>query len=560
MENKNIENNINENEISNFIKTEMINDLESGKVKEIVTRFPPEPNAYLHIGHARALITNFELAKQFNGYTNLRFDDTNPAKEDEEFVEGIKKDIEWLGYHPKNVFYGSDYFEATYELAIELIKKGLAYVCDLSQSEISEYRGTLTEPGKESPYRNRSVEENLQLFENMKNGMYKEGEKVLRAKIDMASPNINMRDPVLYRIIFIKHHRQGNKWCIYPMYDFAHPLQDSFEGITHSLCSLEYDNHRVLYDWVVQNTEVCKNKDHAPRQIEFGRLNITNTIMSKRYLKALVESGKVIGYDDPRMPTLAGLRRRGVTPSAIKSFILSTGLSRINSTVEGDMLDHFIREDLKLNTPRTMAVTNPLKVIITNYPEGKVEYLDVTNNQENEELGKRKVAFSREIYIEREDFALEKPDKHFKRLALGLEVRLFGAYFIKANDVTYDKDGNIDTVLCTYDVETLSGSGFNARKPNGTIGFVEATTAKRAQFNQFEPLILGEVDSETFLESINPDSWHTLYGYVENMEYKPLDRYQFIRDGYYAVDYDSNDDLVVMNRIVSLKSSFKPKN
>ena len=558
--NENINNNLNNeasNEITNFIKTEMINDLESGKVKKIITRFPPEPNAYLHIGHARALITNFELAKSFDGYTNLRFDDTNPAKEDEEFVEGIKKDIEWLGYHPKNVFYGSDYFEATYELAIKLIKKGLAYVCELSQSDISKYRGSLTEPGIESPYRNRSIEENLELFENMKNGMYKEGEKVLRAKIDMAHPNINMRDPVLYRIINIKHHRQGNKWCIYPMYDFAHPLQDAFEGITHSLCSLEYDNHRILYDWVVKETGVCDNKPYAPRQIEFGRLNITNTIMSKRYLKALVESGKVIGYDDPRMPTLAGLRRRGVTPSAIKAFILSTGLSRINSTVEGDMLDHFIREDLKLKTNRIMAVTNPLKVVITNYEDGKVEYLNVANNQENEELGKRVVPFSKNLYIEREDFALEKPDKHFKRLALGLEVRLFGAYFIKANDVIYDKDGNIDTILCTYDVKTLSGSGFNERKPNGTIGFVEASHARRAVFNQFEPLIEGEVNSETFLESINKNSWKKLEGYVEDGKYNELDRFQFIRDGYYAVDKDSNDDLLVFNRIVSLKSSFK---
>ena len=543
-----MEREINENTINNFIKTEMINDLESGKIKEIITRFPPEPNAYLHIGHARALITN------------LRFDDTNPAKEDEEFVEGIKKDIEWLGYHPKNVFYGSDYFEATYELAIRLIKKGLAYVCDLSQSEISEYRGSLTEPGKESPYRNRSVEENLVLFENMKNGMYKEGEKVLRAKIDMAHPNINMRDPVLYRIINIKHHRQGNKWCIYPMYDFAHPLQDAFEGITHSLCSLEYDNHRILYDWVVRETEVCKDKAYAPRQIEFGRLNITNTIMSKRYLKALVDSKKVKGYDDPRMPTLAGLRRRGVTPSAIKSFILSTGLSRINSTVEGDMLDHFIREDLKLKTNRIMAVTNPLKVEITNYEDGKIEFLDVSNNQENEELGKRKVPFSKHLYIERDDFALEKPDKHFKRLALGLEVRLFGAYFIKANDVIYDKDGNIDTVLCTYDVKTLSGSGFNERKPNGTIGFVDATKARKAIFNQFEPLIEGEVNSDNFLDNVNPNSWKTLEGFVEEGNYGILNRYQFIRDGYYAVDYDSNDELLVFNRIVSLKSSFKPKN
>ncbi len=543
-------------EYSNFIKTEIINDLESGRYKEVVTRFPPEPNAYLHIGHARALITDFESAKAFNGYTNLRFDDTNPSKEGAEYVEAIKKDIEWLGYSPKNVFFGSDYFEKTYELALKLIKKGLAYVCDLSQTEIAEYRGTLTEPGKDSPYRNRSVEENLQLFENMKNGMYKEGEKVLRAKIDMASPNINMRDPVLYRINYTKHHRQGDKWCIYPMYDFAHPLQDAFEGISHSLCSLEYDNHRVLYDWVVN---VCE-MPHKPRQIEFGRLNITNTIMSKRYLRQLVESGKVIGYDDPRMPTLVGLRRRGVTPEAIKAFILSTGLSRINSTVEGDMLDHFIREDLKLKVNRIMAVTEPLKITITNYEDDKIEYLDASNNQENEELGKRKIAFSKHLYIEKNDFMLEKPDKHYKRLALGLEVRLFHAYFIKANEVKYDENGNIVEVLCTYDPKTLSGSGFNERKPNGTIGFVEATTAKKAVFNQFEPLINdANVNPDDFINSINEDSWKKLEGYVEGLnEYKAMNQYQFIRDGYYIVDkeYDGNGD-VIFNRSVSLKSSFK---
>ena len=542
-------------EYSNFIKTEIANDLESGKVKEVVTRVPPEPNAYLHIGHARALITDFESAKAFNGYTNLRFDDTNPSKEGAEYVEAIKKDIEWLGYHPKNVFFGSDYFEETYNLAVKLIKKGLAYVCDLSQQEISEYRGTLTEPGKNSPYRDRSVEENLQLFENMKNGMYKEGEKVLRAKIDMASPNINMRDPVLYRINYTSHHRQGNKWCIYPMYDLAHPLQDAFEGVTHSLCSLEYDNHRVLYDWVVEN--VYEGNNH-PRQIEFGRLNITNTIMSKRYLRQLVESNKVIGYDDPRMPTLVGLRRRGVTPDAIKAFILSTGLSRINSTVEGDMLDHFIREDLKLKVNRIMAVTNPLKITITNYEEGKIEYLDACNNQENEELGSRKIAFSKHLYIDREDFTEVAPNRKYKRLALGLEVRLMHAYFIQANEVKYNDKGEIEEVLCTYDPKTLSGTGFNERKPNGTIGFVEASTAKKARFNQFEPLILGEVDSDNFLDNINADSWKTLYGYVEAGNYQEGQSFQFIRDGYYTVDKDSTDDLLVFNRTVSLKSSFKP--
>lgn len=543
-------------EISNFIKTIMAEDLASGKVKGIVTRFPPEPNAYLHIGHARALVTNFELAKGFGGYTNLRFDDTNPAKEDEEFVEGIKKDIEWLGYHPKNVFYGSDYFEKTYELAVELIKKGLAYVCDLNQQEISEYRGTLTEPGKNSPYRDRSIEENLQLFENMKNGMYKEGEKVLRAKIDMAHPNINMRDPVLYRIIYIKHHRQGNKWCIYPMYDFAHPLQDSIEGITHSLCSLEYDNHRILYDWVI---EKC-NMPHVSHQYEFGRLNITNTIMSKRYLKQLVDSKKVIGYDDPRMPTLTGMRRRGITPEAIKAFILSTGLSRINSTVEGDMLDHFVREDLKMKVNRIMAVKNPLKVTITNYPDNKVEYLPAANNQENEELGTRNISFSKHLYIEKEDFAVEKPNRQFKRLALGLEVRLMHAYFIKANEVKYDENGEVCEVLCTYDEKTLSGSGFNERKPNGNIGFVDASTALPATFNLFEPLILDSDDeSISFMDRINPESWKVQKGFVEKGVYHIGDKFQFIRDGYYCVDSDTTDDNsnLVFNRIVPLKSSKK---
>ena len=541
-------------EITNFIKTKMEMDLASGKVKEIVTRFPPEPNAYLHIGHARALVTNFELAKCFNGKTNLRFDDTNPVKEDASFVEAIKNDIKWLGYDPANVFFGSDYFEAQYELAKKLIRKGLAYVCDLSAEEVNKYRGSLNTPGIPSPYRNRSVEENLQLFENMKNGMYKDGEKTLRAKIDMASPNINMRDPVIYRIIHINHHRQGNKWCIYPMYDFAHPLQDSIEGITHSLCSLEYVDHRPLYDWVVRECEM----EHVPEQIEFGRLNIPNTVMSKRYLKALVDSGKVKGYDDPRMPTLAGLRRRGVSPSAIKEFILAAGLSRINSTVDDGMLDHFVREDLKLKVNRIMAATNPLKVVIDNYPEGKVEYLTAANNQENEELGSRKIAFSKYLYIEKDDFCLEKPNRQYKRLALGLEVRLFHAYFIKAEYVDYDKDGNIACVHATYDPATLSGSGFNERKPNGTIGFVEATTAKPARFNKFDVLIIPDEEKD-ITECVNPNSWEVLEGYVEGgNEYHVGDMFQFIRDGYYRVDEDTNDDQLVFNCTVSLKSNFKP--
>ena len=542
-------------ENSNFIKNIMKNELEEGKVDHILTRFPPEPNAYLHIGHARAIVTNFELAKSFGGATNLRFDDTNPAKEDQEFVDGIINDLKWLGYNPRIVVYGSSYFDETYELAVKLIKKGLAYVDDLSPEEVSLYRGTPTEPGKNSPYRDRSIEENLKLFEEMREGKYNNGEKTLRAKIDMASPNINMRDPVLYRIMKISHHQTKDKWCIYPMYDFAHPLQDSFEGITHSLCSLEYEDHRPLYDWVINVTEV----PHKPRQIEFGRLGITNTIMSKRYLKQLVDEGRVVGYDDPRMPTLAGLRRRGFTPDAIKNFILSTGLSKINSTVEYSMLEHFVREDLKLETTRPMAVINPLKVVITNYEEGKVEYLDAHNNTENESLGSRKIAFSRHIYIEQEDFIPEKPNKKWKRLAKDVEVRLMNAYFIKCNEIIYNEDGSIKEIHCTYDPETKSGTGFEGRKPNGTIHFVEATTALPAQFNLFEPLILDEkVSAENFIERLNPNSWVKVHGYVEASlaNTQPGDKYQFIRNGYYTTDKESKGNELIFNRTVSLKSSF----
>lgn len=543
-------------EMSNFIKTIMENDLKEGKVDKIITRFPPEPNAYLHIGHARALVMNFELATHFGGYTNLRFDDTNPVKEEARFVEAIQEDIKWLGYTPKEVLFGSDYFDQSYEKAVLLIKKGLAYVCDLTQEEMTAYRGTLTEAGKESPYRNRSLEENLKLFEEMKDGKYKDGERVLRAKIDMASPNINLRDPILYRIIHIDHHQTGNKWCIYPMYDFAHPLQDAFEGVTHSLCSLEYDNHRPLYDWVVEHTDV----PHTPHQYEFGRLNITNTIMSKRYLKILVDSKKVIGYDDPRMPTLVGLKRRGVRAEAIKTFIVSTGLSRINSTVDEEMFEHFIREDLKDISPRVMAVLDPLKVTITNYEEDKVEFLDVPLHPDFPEMGTKKVAFSRNLYIEREDFALEKPNKHFKRLAKGLEVRLFHAYFIRCNDVVYNDEGEIIELICTYDPETRSGSGFTGRKPNGTIHFVEASSAKQATFNLFAPLLTEELENKAnLLESINPNSWITKDGFVETLQtdYKELDRFQFLRTGYFAVDKDSSAENLIFNRIVSLKSSFK---
>lgn len=544
-------------EMSNFIKTIAANDLETGKVNKIVTRFPPEPNAYLHIGHARAIITDFETASSFGGETNLRFDDTNPAKEDVEFVEAIIKDIEWLGYTPTRICFGSDYFNQTFDLAVKLINKGLAYVDDQSQEEIANSRGNLYEPGKNSPFRNRTVEENIELFYGMKDGKYKEGEKVLRAKIDMASPNINLRDPILYRILYLHHHRTHDKWCIYPMYDFAHPLQDAIEGVTHSLCSIEFENHRPLYDWVVEKCEM----PHVPQQIEFGRLNITNTIMSKRYLRQLVTEGCVKGYDDPRMPTLVGLKRRGYTPNAIKEFIKAAGLSRINSTMESSMLEHFVREDLKLTTQRIMAVSDPLKIVIDNYPEDKIEYLDALNNAENEELGKRKIAFSKYLYINRDDFTVEKPNKKYKRLALGLEVRLYHAYFIKANSVVYDEEGNIIEVHCTYDEATKSGTGFDERKPNGTIQFVEATTARKATFNLFEPLIVDSEEDEnrTFIERLNPNSWIIKQGFVENAKehFEELERFQFIRDGYYSVDKDSKNDALVFNQTVALKSSFK---
>ena len=544
-------------EINNFIKTIMEKDLEEGRVKQIVTRFPPEPNAYLHIGHARAIINDFELAKAFGGYTNLRFDDTNPVNEGAEYVQAIINDIRWLGYEPKNIFFGSDYFEEQYNRAILLIKKGLAYVDDLNAEQITEYRGTLTEPGKESPYRNRSVEENLKLFQEMREGKYADGEKTLRAKIDMSHPNMNMRDPVIYRILHVPHHRQGNKWCIYPMYDFAHPLQDAIEGVTHSMCSLEFDNHRILYDWFVEKCEM----EHVPHQYEFGRLNITNTVMSKRYLRQLVDQGYVSGYDDPRMPTLVGLKRKGFTPEAIRNFILYTGLSRINSVTNAEELDNFLREEQKLKATRPMAVLHPLKVIIDNYPEDQIEYLEASNNMENEELGTRQIAFGKYLYIEQEDFVEEKPNRKWKRLSLGDEIRLMHAYFIKANSVEKDENGNIVCVHCTYDIETKSGSGFNARKPNGTIHFVEASTALKATFNHYEPLVFDETEETqgtSFLERINPNSLVVLHGFVEASlkNTKPLDRYQFIRNGYYCTDKESKEDNLIFNRTCPLKSSF----
>ena len=548
-------------EINNFIKTIMEKDLKDGKVSEIITRFPPEPNAYLHIGHARAIINDFELAMAFDGKTNLRFDDTNPVNEGEEYVNAIIDDLKWLGYTPNIVCCGSDYFEKTYEMAILLIKKGLAYVDDLTQEQMTEYRGTLTEPGINSPYRDRSVEENLDLFERMRKGEFKDGEKTLRAKIDMASPNINMRDPVMYRILHVAHHRQGDKWCIYPMYDFAHPLQDSFEGVTHSLCSIEYDNHRPLYDWFVEKCEL----PHVPHQYEWGRLNITNTIMSKRYLRQLVEGKYVTGYDDPRMPTLVGLRRKGFTPEAIKEFILYTGLSRINSTTDAENLDYFLREDQKLKATRPSAVINPLKVVITNYPEGEVEWLDAPENMENEELGTRKIAFGKYLYIEKEDFVEEKPNKKWKRLAKDVEVRLMHAYFIKCNEVIKDENGEIVEIHCTYDKATKSGSGFNERKPNGTIHFVEATTALKASFNLFNPLIWDATEETkhlSFIERLNPNSWEVANGFVEASlaNTNPGDHYQFLRNGYYCTDKLSNKDNLIFNRTCGLKSSFNPNN
>ena len=547
-------------EINNFIKTIMEKDLEEGRVKEIVTRFPPEPNAYLHIGHARAIVNDFELAKCFGGYTNLRFDDTNPINEGAEYVDAIIEDLKWLGYEPKNVFFGSDYFEKTYERAILLIKKGLAYVDDLSPEEMTAYRGTLTEPGKESPCRNRSIEENLKLFEEMRAGKYANGEKTLRAKIDMSHPNINMRDPVMYRILHVAHHRQGTKWCIYPMYDFAHPLQDAFEGVTHSMCSLEYDNHRILYDWFVEKCEM----EHVPHQYEWGRLNITNTVMSKRYLRQLVEGGYVTGYDDPRMPTLVGLKRKGFTADSIKNFIIYTGLSRINSTTNADNLDYFLREEQKLIAPRPMAVIHPLKVVIDNYPEGQIEYVEASNNMENEALGTRQIAFGKYLYIEQEDFIEEKPNRKWKRLSLGDEVRLMHAYFIKCESVKKDENGNIIELHCTYDPETKSGSGFEGRKPNGTIHYVEATTALPAQFNIYEPLVWDETEEtkgKDFIERLNPNSWIKEYGYVEASlaNTKPLDRFQFIRNCDFCTDKESTKEHLIFNRTCPLKSSFNPQ-
>ncbi|RKN85853.1 glutamine--tRNA ligase/YqeY domain fusion protein [Paenibacillus ginsengarvi] len=542
---------------SNFIKTIMAEDLKEGRVGQIVTRFPPEPNGYLHIGHAKAICLNFELADEFGGRTNLRFDDTNPVKEDTEYVEGILNDIRWLGFEWDELHFASDYFEDNYRLAVALIRKGLAYVDDQSPEDMRIARGTLTEPGQNSPYRDRSIEENLDLFERMRAGEFPEGSRVLRAKIDMASPNINMRDPVLYRILHALHHKTGDAWCIYPMYDFSHPIGDSLEGVTHSLCSLEYEDHRPLYDWVIRECGL----EHVSRQYEFARYNMTNTIMSKRYLKQLVDSKAVDGWDDPRMPTITGMRRKGYTPEAIRNFLREVGVSKAISTVDSQFLDHFVREDLKLTAPRTMAVLQPLKVVITNYPEGQTEMLEAENNSENPEMGNRQIPFSRELWIERDDFA-ENPPPKYHRLYPGNEVRLKSAYFIKCEEVVKDEDGNVVEIRCTYDPETKSGSGFTGRKVKGTIHWVDATAGIPAEFRLYEPLVLDEkVDSDTFLERLNPNSLEVVSGFVEPdmANVQPQQKFQLFRHGYFNVDSKySAPGKPVFNRIVSLKSSYDP--
>ncbi|MGW8958336.1 glutamine--tRNA ligase/YqeY domain fusion protein [Paenibacillus sp. NPDC055715] len=547
----------------NFIKSVIEEDLRTGKVKKVVTRFPPEPNGYLHIGHAKAIWINFSLGDEFGGRTNLRFDDTNPAKEDTEYVNSIQEDVKWLGYEWEEKHFASNYFDEMYNRAVLLIQKGKAYVDDQSADQIRETRGTLTEPGQNSPYRERSVEENFKLFEEMRAGKYPNGEKVLRAKIDMASPNINLRDPVIYRISHTEHHNTGDKWCIYPMYSYAHPLEDAIEGVTHSLCSLEFEDQRPLYDWVVTECEMEK----VPHQYEFGRLNLAQTVTSKRKLKLLVDEKHVDGWDDPRMPTISGLRRRGYTPEAIRSFVYETGISKAYGVIDLQVLEHFAREDLKLQAPRTMAVIDPLKVVITNYPEGQVEMLEAENNTENPELGTRQIPFSREIYIEREDFMENPPSKYF-RLFPGNEVRLKHAYFIKCNDVIKDADGHVTEIHCTYDIETKSGSGFTGRKVKGTIHWVEATQAVPAEFRLYEPLINAEdpevieedATEKTFLDQLNPNSLEIAHGFVEpNMkEAQSQDKFQFFRHGYFSVDPKlSKPGEPVFNRVVSLKSSFQ---
>ena len=560
---KELENMTEETEVvsRNFIENIIDKDIKEGHCKKVVTRFPPEPNGYLHIGHAKSILLNSGLAEEYNGTFHLRFDDTNPMKEKTEFVDSIMEDVKWIcgDLDPAQVYYASDYFDQMYECAVKLIKKGKAYVCDLTADEIREYRGTLTEPGKDSPYRERSIEENLDLFERMKNDEFQDGEKVLRAKIDMASPNINMRDPIIYRVAHMNHHNTGDKWCIYPMYDFAHPIEDAIEGISHSICTLEFEDHRPLYDWVVRELEF----ENPPKQIEFSKLYLTNVVTGKRYIKKLVEEHIVDGWDDPRLVSIAALRRRGFTPESIRKFMELCGVSKSQSSVDYAMLEYCIREDLKLKRPRMMAVLDPIKLVITNYPENEIEYLDVSNNQENEEMGTRKVPFGRELYIDREDFMIEPPRKYF-RLYPGNEVRLMNAYFVTCTDYVTDEDGNVTEVHCTYDPETKSGSGFNARKVKGTIHWVCADTAQKAEVRLYENIVDEEkgVYNEDGSINLNPNSLTVMDNcFVEPAlaEAEPTESFQFVRHGYFCVDSkDSSKDHLVFNRIVSLKSSYRP--
>lgn len=543
----------------NFIENEIDKDLASGRYSHVQTRFPPEPNGYLHIGHAKSILLNYGLAEEYGGLFNLRYDDTNPTKEKWEFVESIRADVEWLGAKfDHRVFFASNYFETMYECAVKLIKKGKAFVCDLTADQIREYRGDFNTPGKESPYRNRSVEENLKLFEEMREGKYADGEKVLRAKIDMASPNINMRDPVIYRIAHLSHQNTGDKWCIYPMYDFAHPIEDAVEKITHSICTLEFEDHRPLYDWVVQECEF----EEPPRQIEFAKLYLTNVVTGKRYIKKLVEDGIVDGWDDPRLVSIAALRRRGYTPESIKRFVELVGVSKANSSVDSAMLEYCIREDLKLSRARMMAVLKPLKLIIDNYPEGQIEELEMPNNLENPELGSRTLPFGRELWIEEDDFREEPPKKYF-RLFPGNEVRLMGAYFVKCVGVDKDENGKVIAVHCTYDPETKSGTGFEGRKVKGTIHWVNASTAVNAECRLYENLVdeeKGKLDENGNL-NLNPNSRVILKDCKLEPNFegaKAYDSYQFVRNGFFCVDSkDSTPENLVFNRIVSLKSSFK---
>ena len=543
----------------NFIEQIIDKDLAEGVYDTVHTRFPPEPNGYLHIGHAKSILLNYGLAQQYHGKFNMRFDDTNPTKEKTEFVESILADIKWLGADWEDrLFFASDYFGQMYEAAVKLIRKGKAYVSDLSAEQIREYRGTLTEPGKEDPSSGRSVEENLRLFEEMKDGVYGDGEKVLRARIDMSSPNMNMRDPVIYRVAHMSHHNTGDAWCIYPMYDFAHPIEDAIEGITHSICTLEFEDHRPLYDWVVRELEY----PHPPKQIEFAKMYLTNVVTGKRYIKKMVEDGIVDGWDDPRLVSIAALRRRGFTPESIRMFVDLCGVSKSNSSVDYAMLEYCIREDLKLKRARMMAVLDPIRLVIDNYPEGQIEYLEAANNLENEALGSRKIPFGRELYIEREDFMEDPPRKYF-RLFVGNEVRLMNAYFVKCTGFEKDSDGNVTVVHCTYDPRTKSGSGFEERKVKGTIHWVACETAVKAVVRLYENIIdeeKGVYNEEDGSLNLNPNSLTVREAYLEPalQTAKPFESFQFVRQGYFCVDYkDSREGAPVFNRIVSLKSSFK---